>query len=332
MKNLTITFIATVTSLLFFSCNNFSGGWMSASSTSNEVLVIVDSATWNAPAGRALFDALNSPVSGLPQMEANFRIMQLEPENFSNTFKMARNIIIPDISSKYIEPKITSELDKYASGQVVMTIKAPNSVAFEEFVSKNNEGIVDYIVNQELERTAKWLSKESVAPKTHLAEKFGIFIAYPKSLVNITEDEDFFWATNNSGESRQDIAIYQFPYTTDKVFERDSLIAIRNQVLGKHIKGAFDSRMSTSVVYPSIYRKMEIDGLFRAELRGLWEMTTDMMGGPFVSHAFVNEKTGKVIVVDVMVYAPEKKKRNLIRNMEASLYTIKIVDENTENK
>lgn len=332
MKNLTITFMAAIASLLFFSCNSFSSGWMSASSTSNEVMVIVDSTTWNAPAGRALFDVLNTPIEGLPQAEANFRIMQLEPENFTNTFKMARNIIIPDISSKYTEPKITSQLDKYASGQVVMTIKSPNNKAFEEFVSKNRTGIVNYIVNLELERTAQWLTKESVAPKTHLAEKFGIFIAYPKSLVNITEEHDFFWATNNSGESRQDIAIYQFPYTSDAVFERDSLIFIRNRVLGKHIKGAFDSQMSTSAVYPTIYRKMETDGLFRAELRGLWEMTTDMMGGPFVSQAFVNEKTGKVVVVDVMVYAPEKKKRNLIRNLEASFYTIKIVDEPKKEK
>lgn len=323
MKKLPLSFIAAFAVLSFYSCNNFSSGWMSSSSASSEVMVIVDSATWKADAGRALFDVLNDAVPGLPQYEPNFRIITIEPENFTNTFKMARNIVIPDISSKYSEPKISSELDKYASGQVVMTIKAPNSVAFTEFVAKNKDGIIDYLVNQELTRTAKWLAKESIAPKTHLGEKFGIFIAYPKALVNISEDVDFFWATNNSGESRQDIAIYQFPYVTDKVFEQDSLIAIRNRVLGKHIKGSFESQMSTSKVFPPIYRKLEENGFFRAELRGLWEMTSDMMGGPFVSHAFVNEKTGKVVVVDVWVYAPEKKKRNLMRNLEASLYTIK---------
>jgi hypothetical protein len=67
---------------------------------------------------------------------------------------------------------------------------------------------------------------------------------------------------------------------------------------------------------------MEYNGIFRAELRGLWEMTSDMMGGPFVSHAFVNEETNMVVVVEVFVFAPEADKRNLIRSMEGALYTI----------
>ena len=85
--------------------------------------------------------------------------------------------------------------------------------------------------------------------------------------------------------------------------------------------------MTTSTFVSPEYRKVEIDGIFRAELRGLWEMTTDMMGGPFVSQAFVNENTGRVIFIDVYVYAPEKKKRSLIRNLEASFYTIDIPKE-----
>jgi hypothetical protein len=81
--------------------------------------------------------------------------------------------------------------------------------------------------------------------------------------------------------------------------------------------------MITSKAYTPEYRKVEINGIFRAELRGLWEMTTDMMGGPFVMQAFVNENTNRVIFVDVLVYAPEKNKRGLIRNLEGSFYTIK---------
>ena len=67
-----------------------------------------------------------------------------------------------------------------------------------------------------------------------------------------------------------------------------------------------------------------MDRLFRAE-EGLWEMTTDMMGGPFVMQAFVNEESGMVVVVETFVYAPETTKRNLMRNLEATLYTISVV-------
>lgn len=326
MKQLKVLFAITILAFTLASCNGFSSGWMSSSSATNEVLTIIDSTEWKEPHGRALFDVLNSPMPGMPQREANFKILQIDPRNFTSTFKMARNIVEVDVSNSYTETKMSAELNKYASGQVVLTFKSPDKESLEIYLRENSNGIVDYLVRKELERIGQWLEKESATPKTHIRNTFGFELAYPKGLSNIREDENFFWATNSSGESRQDISIFSIPYTSETVFEKDSLIAIRNRVLGKHIKGSFDSQMSTSEVMPPEYRKLEIDGLFRAELRGLWEMTTDMMGGPFVMQAFVNENTNRVIFVDVLVYAPEKKKRNLIRNLEGTFYTIEIAE------
>ena len=53
----------------------------------------------------------------------------------------------------------------------------------------------------------------------------------------------------------------------------------------------------------------------------------DMMGGPFVSHARVDRPNGRVVVVEAFVYAPEKKKRDLMRQLEASLYTLNLPQE-----
>jgi len=310
--------------ILFTSCDD-GGGFLSASGTNNEMMVLMDDTSWESTPGRALFDVLNSNVKALPQPEPNFTILQIEPDNFTSTFKMARNIIIPEISNIYSTPKLTADIDKYAVGQVIMNIHAPDSASFAKFVTDNRESIVDYFVTKELERTGKWLKREVTAPLSRAQQVFGIDIYVPKGITNVTEHENFYWATNNAGRGRQDIAIYQFPYTTEKVFEKDSLIAIRNRVLGKYIKGSFDSEMTTATrVYPPDYRTMVMDGTFRAELRGLWEMSTDMMGGPFVMHAFVNDNTGMVVVVEVYVYAPEMNKRNLMRNLEATLYTISL--------
>ena len=66
---------------------------------------------------------------------------------------------------------------------------------------------------------------------------------------------------------------------------------------------------------------------FAMEARGLWFMRNDCMGGPFVSHSRVDTETNRVVVVEAFVYAPEKKKRDLIRRLEASLYTLKLPQE-----
>lgn len=298
MKQMRILVAFVTLALLLGSCNNFATGWMSASSATNEVLVIIDENEWLEPHGRAVFDVLNSSMPGMPQKEANFKILQIDPKNFTSTFKMARNIIVVNVSNDFVETKMSSESNKYASGQVVLTLKAPDKESLVAYMQENEQRIVDYLVKRELERTAQWLKKESATPKTHIKNVFGFTLNYPKGLSNITEDENFFWATNNSGESRQDVVIYSLPYTSESIFEKDSLIAIRNRVLGRHITGALNSKMTTSTFVSPEYRKVEIDGIFRAELRGLWEMTTDMMGGPFVSQAFVNENTGRVIFIE----------------------------------
>ncbi|MEA4979486.1 MAG: DUF4837 family protein, partial [Petrimonas sp.] len=178
MRRIHLLLLPVLAILIFTSCNG--GGFLSASSLSSEVLVIMDKDDWEGETGRALYDVLNSPAKGLPQFEPNFKVIQLTPENFTSTFKVARNIIIPEISNIYSVAKLSSELDKYASGQVIMTVRAPDTTAFINFLKENKEGIVNYILNKEMERTAQWLIKDSGTPQSHIKQVFGFNIYYPK--------------------------------------------------------------------------------------------------------------------------------------------------------
>lgn len=76
-----------------------------------------------------------------------------------------------------------------------------------------------------------------------------------------------------------------------------------NEALAKNIKGETDE-MHMRLVTPE-------------HKRGLWEIVGDAMGGPYVQR-----QVGDVTVI-AFVYAPESKKRNLMRQLEAALYTIK---------
>ena len=48
------------------------------------------------------------------------------------------------------------------------------------------------------------------------------------------------------------------------------------------------------------------------------------MGGPFVSHVRVDRANARVIVVEGFVFKPDKLKRDLMRKLEACLYTLKL--------
>ena len=59
-----------------------------------ELLVVVDHGVWDRAAGRALHDALDADMPGLPQSEPSFRIMYTSPKDYDSTLKLIRNIII----------------------------------------------------------------------------------------------------------------------------------------------------------------------------------------------------------------------------------------------
>ena len=47
------------------------------------------------------------------------------------------------------------------------------------------------------------------------------------------------------------------------------------------------------------------------------------MGGPFISYAFIDSATARAVIVTGFVYAPKEEKRELLRQVEALMYTVK---------
>ena len=101
---------------------------------------------WERPAGRALFDVLDSDVPGLPQSERSFRIMYTAPSNYDATLKLIRNIIIVDVNKDlYTQPKFKYARNVYAAPQSILTIQAPDEASFEKFVEENRQVIIDFL-------------------------------------------------------------------------------------------------------------------------------------------------------------------------------------------
>lgn len=293
-----------------------------------EILVVMDKDLWERPAGRALFDALDTDVPGLPQSERSFRISQVATRNYDRTFSIFRNIIMPDIQNIYTQTKFKYSRDVNAAPQMIMTIQAPNEKEFEEYVQANKQVIVDFFTKAEMNRQVGILKKKHSKGVSERAKKiFDCDVFVPDGIDYYKERESFFWASTNKATDDLNFVMYSYPFTDKSTFTLEYFVEKRDSVMKKNLPGAREGMyMATDTMYV-VSKDIAVKGKYAQEVKGLWHMTGDMMGGPFVSHVRVDEKNGRVIVAEAFVYAPHKLKRDLIRRMEAALYTLQLPDE-----
>ncbi len=335
MKRVTLYLCMLIVMTLVVSCKKDGKTLFTPTSSGRpyEVLVVVNKAQWEKPVGRALFDVLDKDVPGLPQSERSFRISTVSPDKFDRTFKIFRNIIIVDIQDIYSKPKIKFSKDVYASPQIIMTIQAPDEESFQNYVQKNGQVIIDFFVKTEMNRQINNLrEKHSLPVEAKVKSMFDVDVWIPTELEKYKLGKDFLWASSDGASVNMNFVIYSFPYTDKDTFSKEYFINKRDSVMKINIPGEREGMyMATDSMFVDV-KDIVVKGDYAFEARGLWQMENDMMGGPFVSHSRVDRANGRVIVVEGFIYSPDKLKRNVMRLMEASLYTLQLPNEKSDRE
>ena len=185
----------------------------SSSGRPYEVLVVVDQNLWERPAGRALFDVLDTDVPGLPQSERSFRISDVDPQYYDQVLKIFRNIIIVDIQDIYTQPKLKYAANVHAVPQMIMTIQAPDEESFREYVSQNGQSIIDFFVRAEMNRQVAFLKdKHSVDISARVKDMFGCDIWLPAELASSKAGKHFLWFSTNAATADMNFVMYSYPY------------------------------------------------------------------------------------------------------------------------
>ncbi|MFA6870974.1 MAG: DUF4837 family protein [Bacteroidaceae bacterium] len=292
-----------------------------------EVLVVVQPDVWKNPAGRALFNVLDTDVPGLPQAERMFRISHVANRDYDTILKLFRNIIVVDIQDIYSAPKMKGQRDAHASPQNILTIQAHDQASFADFVSKNGKTIIDYFVKSEFNRQLSLLKEEhNNVIAADIQDMFGCSIWMPRELQGeaAKKGKKFYWASTNKATADLNFVMYTYPYRDTDTFTLDYFIHKRDSVMKVNVPGARAGMYMATDSLMVDMRNVSVNGTYMQEVRGLWYIKNDMMGGPFVSHAVVDEANGRVVVVEGFVYSPSRLKRNIMRMMEASLYSLSI--------
>ncbi len=327
--NLKSLFIALIMGLALSSCTStIAGGLVGATGKPGEVMLVMDKEYYDTSIGSQLVHLLEVSAPALPQDEPMFRLSRVNTQGFKSFMKLVRNILIINVDEKrFTEPKLKYNYDEWARGQLVIRINTPSMDKLSQFLVEKEAVLINLILRHELYRFVDFLKKNYSSRASELTDSlFSYKINVPRDIIHHKVGENFLWMSNALMRGRHDLLIYSYPYTNKKDLELKRMIQVRDSVLKKNIVGEFEGTYPATAELPAMYRIVNLknDSPLRSEMRGLWEMRGGaMMGGPFVSQSFLDKKTNRVLVVEGFVYNPNKDKLNLIRTMEASLYTFR---------
>lgn len=324
-----------VISLLLLSCSSNPGAKMETiTGKSGEVVVLIGKEIWKGSTGSLIRQTLAQPQSSLPQEEPMFNLIDVPPEAFINLFKTSRNILTVKISPTYTEPKVEFTNDTWAYPQAIINIQASSAENFEELFIANSDKIMSFFLRAEKDRlqsTYKAVYEKGVY-KT-LLDDLKIKLYVPTGFEIVKKDSGFVWIRYDTPLITQNILVYTYPYDSDSIFTSNYQVAKRNLITKKFVSGPTPgSYMSTDMEIPRDFNILKYNGNYASEMRGLWRVENDFMGGPFISLSVLDASRRRVVTIEGDVYAPKNNKRNYLRQLEAMIYSLEFLNQNVNDK
>lgn len=296
-----------------------------------EVVVVCSQPCWEGPVGDSLRRLLKAPVEYINQTEPLFDVLRILPNGFVNTATRHRNILLveSDPSVAADETGATARYDRYATPQLLLSLRGPSDAALCEYLGAHGDELLYVLEKAERDRATDYAARYC---ERHVAsvieDTFDVRMDVPKGYVLAKSEPDFLWARFEYPQASQGFCLYSYPYRGQLTPE--ALVAARNRFV-KRIPGPSDgSYMTTSDAFPPAVRAFRLGDRPWIEMRGFWDVENDFMGGPFVSYTTVDEATGRVFTLDGYVYSPQLDKRNFVRGVEHLLYMISFPSDKRE--
>ena len=321
MKTRHLFLLLCVASLALSACKNTGPLLPTVSGKAGEIIVVMEKHDWEDTLGSDVRDLLACDCPWLAQKEPLYNLVNVIPSAFAELFKVHRNIILFQVGPQIDSVGIIYKHDVWAAPQCVIQLSAPTAAQASELLKEKGPMIVSSIEQAERDRVIRnTLRYEEYTIYPQIAEIFGGSPHFPSGYKLRKATDTFAWIADDK-QAYQDVFVYRYPVEDDP-FTLDKIIAHRNAMLQENVPGMFDGTyMTTSEYFAPTLEYLKYRGRDLVQVRGMWEVQNDFMGGPFVSHSFYSPDGSEIIVAEAWVYAPQFDKRQYLRQVESVLYS-----------
>ncbi len=294
-----------------------------ATGAAGEVMVVIDSELWNGKTGDVIRQEIGPPLAGMPEPEPAFTLLHVTPDGFRDIYVAHRNVIMVLADSDLPEAEVTITREKWSSTQLVVAIAAPDTSRLEQIIREQGGAIRESINNAERERvTARLRESAQKFAGSITTDGRNWEIMIPAGWKEDFSHDDIMMISAETASTTQSVmvALSNRPLSVLGCVELADLTQRRMTEVVKGADG--DSFMTIERRRPVSCRTFRRNSLEYIEIKGLWTLEGGYMGGPFISTAFIDSVTGRAVVATGFVYGPGVKKRELLREAEAVIYTL----------
>ena len=328
MKKFIFLFFAA-SGIILFGCGGMGsqgGGLMSSSGRSGEVLVVCSDKQWKSVLGDSLRAVLMQPVTGLPQEEPMFLLSHVAEDYFREAYKKQRNIIYFTIDQSIEQPKVIVNYNLWAEPQLLIRLHAKNEQEAIETLSKHSKSILNYLLTSDIKRFQRaQRSNQNFQLSSEIEQLMHVSVVMPDGFIFAVKKSDFIWLRKDTKEWTQSIMIYVENYTDTNQFSNEYIVKLRNTNTQKYVFGPSEGTYAVveDKYIPTLSEYLEYKEGYAVRTVGLWGLNQDKMGGPFVNMTILDEKNSRIVTIDGFLYAPSEEKRDLLRQLDAILLSLK---------
>ncbi|MEX0822434.1 MAG: DUF4837 family protein [Rhodothermales bacterium] len=327
-----------------------------------EIVIVIDSTDWSGSIGEAIKGTVGRYIKTLPAPERQFDLRQVDLVS-ERDLEMARRhknvIFVASLSDSTNEARYMKNVFDSTAQQAIRegggtAISRENIFRRDQQVyyitGVDTDDVVDVIESRsdELSRAFNTITRRRLEAdmfdrgrqheiEDYLMEEHGFAVNVQHDYQVAIDTTNFIWLRRILPETWRSLFIYYVDNADPAQLDPEWVLATRDSLTREHVQGNLGGwvEVDRRDIQPLESENIGFLGRYGFETRGLWQMVgleggeliQFGMGGPFLNYSFYDRETGRLYMIDGMVFAPGYNKREFLRQLEVIAHTFRTREE-----
>lgn len=327
------------------------------------ITVVMDSSRWEGPVGEAVRYALGEYQGTLPAPEPLFdlRVFPIDSEadfersktfknvvyvaplsDSSNEARVIQSVLAPDardaVQSGEVPAVVVPRENQWRRDQQVFYITGSTPEAVVEGIERETEDLRYAFTSKVRERLSREMFEKGrqFDKEEQLLADHGYAVNVQHDYLFAADTTDTVWLRRILTDTWRDLLIHYEEGVDPSDITPAYIYHLRDSLSERYQQGNAGGFVEIDRRRPLETENVNFLGRYGFETRGLWhmvgygadgELEPHGQGGPFVNYTFYDEDTGRLYMIDGMVFAPGFDKREFLRQMEAIAHTFRTADD-----